>query len=126
MRFFFSKIALGIKHEIDHLCAPGKSCHLENNLTGLDGSDLLPKLQSPALGNREGRAEGTPASVAKAWMAGGYHPHVPGGQVPPTTLSSLQIHAAAPGIRGWVQVLKSLPQVLGMHLGLAVCTGEPV
>lgn len=44
--------------------------------------------------------------------------------MPPTTLCPLQIHIAAPPT-GWVQVLKSLPQVLGMRLGLAGCTGEP-
>lgn len=43
----------------------------------------------------------------------------------PTTLCPLQIHAAALGIRVWVQALKSLPHVLGMQLGLGPCTGEP-
>lgn len=105
--FFFSKIALGIKHEIDHLCAPGKSCHLENNLTGLDGSDLLPKPQSPALGNREGRAEGIPVGAAKAWMGGRHPPTCPWGTDAPHHLASLAnpwscpIWCSNPSPRSW-------------------------
>lgn len=87
---------------------------MENNLTGLDGSDLLPKLQSPALGTGKGEQRGIPEPAGGAWMGGG-HPPQPWGQMSPATSSPLQIPAASPGIRGCVQGLKSLPQLLGMQ-----------
>lgn len=88
---------------------------MENNLTGLDGSDLLPKLQSPALGTGKGEQRGIPEPAGGAWMGVGHPPTQPWGHVSPATLSPLQIHAASPGTRGCVQVLKSLPQLLGMQ-----------
>lgn len=48
-------------------------------------------------------------------MGGGHPPTWPWGQMSPATSSPLRSHAASPGIRGRVQVLESLPQLLGME-----------